>query len=54
MLRKVSLMNDGIYSKGNLVFKELRNEDMIPQLKDHYYELRSEQLTEQKECPKQD
>lgn len=54
MMRKLGLAEDGEASVGNLVFKELRNEDMIPQLKDHYYELRSEQLTEQKECPKQE
>lgn len=54
MMRKLGLAQDGEASVGNLVFKELRNLDMIPKLKDHYYELRSAQLSEAKECPKQE
>ena len=53
MMRKLGLAEEGEASVGNLVFKELRNMDMIPKLKEHYYELRSEQLTEVKECSKQ-
>lgn len=45
MNRKLGLAVDGEASVGNLVFKELRNEDMITRLKDHYYELRSDELS---------
>ena len=53
MMRKLGLAQDGEASVGNLVFKELRNMDMIPKLKDHYYELRSKDLSEAKEYSKQ-
>lgn len=46
MMRKLGLAEDGEASVGNLVFKELRNQDMITQLKDRYYELRSNELSE--------
>jgi predicted nucleotidyltransferase len=46
MMRKIGLAEEGEASVGNLVFKELRNEDMITKLKDRYYELRSEELSE--------
>ena len=49
MMRKLGLAEDGEASIGNLVFKELRNEDMINKLKDHYYDLRSKQLSESKQ-----
>lgn len=45
MMRKLGLATDGEASVGNLVFKELRNQDMITRLKDHYYELRSDELS---------
>lgn len=45
MMRKLGLAEDGEASVGNLVFKELRNMDIMPDLKDHYYELRSEELS---------
>ena len=45
MLRKVSLMDGGIYSKGNLVFKELRNDGSIDQLYDKLHELVSQELS---------
>lgn len=48
MMRKLGLAEDGEASVGNLVFKELRNQDMIPKLKDRYYELRSAVLSENK------
>lgn len=48
MMRKLGLAQDGEASVGNLVFKELRNQEMIPQLKDRYYELRSAELSENK------
>ena len=53
MMRKLGLAQEGEASVGNLVFKELRNMDMIPKLKDHYYELRSKDLSEAKEYSKQ-
>lgn len=46
MMRKLGLATDGEASVGNLVFKELRNQDMISKLKDRYYELRSAVLSE--------
>lgn len=45
MLRKMALMDAGIYSKGNLVFKELRNNGMIDQLYEKYHELVSQELS---------
>lgn len=49
MDRKIGLAEDGEASVGNLVFKELRTQDMIGKLKDRYYELRSAELNENKE-----
>lgn len=48
MLRKVSLMNDGIYSKGNLVFKELRNDGSIDNLYNKLHEIVSQELSLEK------
>lgn len=45
MMRKLGLAQEGEASVGNLVFKELRTMDMLKKLKDHYYELRSEDLS---------
>ena len=45
MLRKVSLTDGGIYSKGNLVFKELRNDGSIDSLYDKMHELVSRELS---------
>lgn len=45
MMRKLGLADDGEASVGNLVFKELRNMDIMSDLKDHYYELRSKELS---------
>lgn len=44
MMRKIGLAKDGEASVGNLVFKELRNKEMISKLKDHYYDIRSAEL----------
>ena len=49
MDRKIGLAENGEASVGNLVFKELRTQDMIGKLKDRYYELRSAELNENKE-----
>lgn len=48
MLRKVSLMDGGIYSKGNLVFKELRNDGSIDNLYNKLHELVSQELSLEK------
>lgn len=45
MMRKLGLAEDGEASIGNLVFKELRNMDIMAALKEHYYELRSKELS---------
>lgn len=45
MKRKLGLAEDGEASVGNLVFKELRNLNILKDLRDRYYELRSEELT---------
>lgn len=45
MMRKLGLAEDGEASVGNLVFKELRNMNMLVDLKDKYYELRSNDLS---------
>lgn len=46
MMRKIGLAADGEASVGNLVFKELRNQDMLKKLKDRYYEIKSTELSE--------
>lgn len=43
--RKDGLATEGEVSIGNLVFKELRNQDLIQKLRDRYNELESEELT---------
>ena len=48
MLRKMSLMDGGIYSKGNLVFKELRKNGIIQQLNDIKDKLKSNELSLEK------
>ena len=45
MMRKLGLAEDGEASVGNLVFKELRNMDILSDLKDRYYELKSNDLS---------
>lgn len=45
MMRKLGLAEDGEASIGNLVFKELRNENYLNKLRERYYELRSEDLS---------
>lgn len=45
MLRKLGLAESGEASVGNLVFKELRSMNMLQDLKDYYYELRSRDLS---------
>lgn len=45
MMRKLGLAESGEANVGNLVFKELRNMDIMSDLKDHYYELRSDELS---------
>ena len=45
MLRKLGLEESGETSKGNLIFKELRNMNMLQDLMDRYYELKSNELS---------
>lgn len=45
MMRKLGLAEGGEASTGNLIFKELRSINMLQDLKDHYYELRSKDLS---------
>lgn len=45
LLRKNSLSSEGEYSKGNLVFKEIRNRGLLDELKDEMYELTSKELS---------
>lgn len=45
MMRKLGLAEDGEASVGNLVFKELRNMNMLSDLRDRYYELKSNELS---------
>ena len=45
MMRKLGLAEGGEASTGNLIFKELRSMNMLQDLKDHYYELRSRDLS---------
>ena len=45
MNRKLGLAENGEMSLGNLIFKELRNNGMLQELKDKYYELKSVDLS---------
>lgn len=45
LMRKRGLADKGESSIGNLVFKELRNQERIQELRDKYYELRSNELS---------
>lgn len=45
MMRKLGLESDGEASVGNLVFKELRNMNLISDLRDRYFELKSKELS---------
>ena len=44
-LRRTSIMTDGEFGKGNLVFKEIRNEGLLDELKQKQYELSSKELS---------
>lgn len=44
-LRRTSIMTDGEFGKGNLVFKEIRNEGLLDKLKQKQYELSSKELS---------
>lgn len=45
MIRKNSLESEGEYGLGNLVFKQLRNDGLLDELKEEYYERRSKELS---------
>jgi hypothetical protein len=44
-LRRISIMADGEYAKGNLVFKEIRNSGLLQKLKDKINDLTSKELS---------
>ena len=44
-LRRISIMTDGEYSRGNLVFKEIRNIGLLQELKDKINYLTSKELS---------
>lgn len=44
-LRRLSIMSEGEYAKGNIVFKEIRNSGMLQLLKDHLLKLSSAELS---------
>lgn len=44
-LRRLSIMTDGEYARGNLVFKEIRNSGLLKELKDKINELTSKELS---------
>lgn len=44
-LRRVSIMTDGEYAKGNFIFKDIRDKGLLQQLKDKRDELRSKELS---------
>lgn len=48
LLRKESLSKDGEYGLGNLIFKQLRNEGILDNLKQRLYKYESEKLTLEK------
>lgn len=45
LMRKYSILSDGEYSQGNLIFKELRNLGIIDQLKERLVSVRSKELS---------
>lgn len=44
-LRRTSIMKDGEFGRGNLVFKEIRNEGLLDKLKEKQYEIASKELS---------
>ena len=44
-MRKNSIAVDGEYGKGNLIFKEIRNDGLLTQIKDKVKELTSRELS---------
>ena len=45
VIRKNSIMTDGEYGKGNLLFKAIRNSGLLQQLKEELYNIISKELT---------
>ena len=45
LMRKNSLATDGEYGKGNQIFKEIRNQGLLDELKDEMYRLTSQELS---------
>lgn len=48
-LRQESILTDGEYGKGNLIFKELRNDGTLQQLKDKKVELENDEMSLKKD-----
>lgn len=48
-LRQESILTDGEYGKGNLVFKELRNDGTLQRLKDKKVELENDEMSLKKD-----
>ena len=47
-MRKISLASEGEFGKGNLVFKQFRNNGYIDELKNRKYAYKSKELTLEK------
>ena len=45
VLRQTSILQDGEYGKGNLIFKELRNNEVLKGLKDKKVELQNQEMS---------
>ena len=45
LLRQESILKDGEYGKGNLIFKELRNQGILQGLKDKLVELENKEMS---------
>ena len=45
ILRQTSILQDGEYGKGNLIFKELRNNGILQNLKDKKVELQNKEMS---------
>lgn len=45
ILRQTSILQDGEYGKGNLIFKELRNNGVLQTLKDKKVELQNKEMS---------
>lgn len=44
-MRRESILNDGEFGEGNLVFKKLRDNEILSKLKDHKVELENKEMS---------